>query len=107
VPSGAGFSVAAVFDLGHQPWLYPVDVLSPLGRAGTDEGALVRRLGLQCGHEQPRRRLAETRADPAEVFHAALLAHPDQQRAESAAAFGRPAADDDLIAAPAFGLHPA
>ena len=107
VAERSGLGVAAVFDLGDEERLDPVDVLRRLWRAGAREGALVRRGGLERGRQGLGDRLAVARADAAQVAQAALVADADQQGPEAGSALGRPAADDDLVPAPAFGFDPA
>jgi len=111
---GARVGVAAVFDLGDEGGRDPVDGLARRGRAArgalADEGAVFGLRRLQRREQGLEQGLGVARADAAEVAQALALFPVDVLDADDegaeAVALGRPAADDDLVPAAAFGLEP-
>ena len=103
---GAAFGQTTVLQLSHQNRPQPVDVLAAARRPLADEGRGLGRRRLQRGQQGLQQRGGIAGPDPAEVTQPLLLRHADQEGAKARPALRRPAADDDLIPAPAFGLDP-
>src|SRR6185437_16893430 len=97
---------AGEFDFGHQLWLDPMNAAPGPRRILAGKGAVA---GLQLF--QPRHQPLGlvggiAGADPTDIDQVLATMHPNQEGAEVAFG-GAPAADDDFMAGPAFGLDPA
>jgi len=106
VPQRTALGQPAMLQFGDQDRPDPMDVLAAARRALADKGRGVRRRFLQGRQQGLQKGCGVTRPDTAEITQALVLGDADQKGPEPGPALRRPAADHDLVPAPAFGLDP-